>query len=291
MWAIICLKLSPLSSHSAFRYGPFDFGPYRLLHPVPEQDRAHNDPLVPRRWMDTSSLLLGRPPNFFELCKENCWALVQAFRVLLARIKQSRAPSCKRRLQGTLSTLSSTASPGHLNEHPSAGGGKLERAHQKAAKKQARSKDDLLDSNFKSILSLACVTTQPWTRWSSGAQQRCFSLHWRLIWRLQWCPSPATLQLYQVLGRLRFRQESLSSLLPWTLVLQLPSRRPSRGSRVSQQLCLLHHRQLAALPQPRYLHCPAGSYIQSNFWPALPSWQVHYIFACASCSRAYGISD
>ena len=37
-----------------------------------------------------------------------------------ARIKQRRAPSGERNLQGTLSTLLSTASPGSLTEHPSA---------------------------------------------------------------------------------------------------------------------------------------------------------------------------
>ena len=62
-----------------------------------------------------SSRRLGRPSKFsvvHEPCREQCWALVRAYRVWRAMIKQRRAPSGERRLQSTLSTLSSTASPG-----------------------------------------------------------------------------------------------------------------------------------------------------------------------------------
>ena len=145
--------------------------------------------------MDASSLRLGRPPRFsvvHEPCREYCWALVQAvFPAFLwymslagntagpwfklsgvrrARIKQRRAPSGERRLQGTLSTLSSTASPCCLTEHPSAGGGESRASSTQSSSKsrektssEARSDNDQPASNFTSILSSACVTTQPWT--------------------------------------------------------------------------------------------------------------------------------
>ena len=47
------------------------------------------------------------------------------------------------------------------------------RVHRKAAKKQARSENDQPPSNLVSILSPACVTTQPWTPLSSSAAPRC----------------------------------------------------------------------------------------------------------------------
>ena len=48
----------------------------------------------------------------------------------------------------------------------------VRQAHKKAAKKQARTENDLPASNFASILSPACVTTQPWTPRSLDAAQR-----------------------------------------------------------------------------------------------------------------------
>ena len=65
-------------------------------------------------WVPIPNAGVSRPLRFSSVhgpCREHCRALVQAFRVWQARIKQCRAPSGERRLQGTLQTLSSTSSP------------------------------------------------------------------------------------------------------------------------------------------------------------------------------------
>ena len=103
----------------------------------------------PRRYMvaSLSPQRIGRPPRFsavHEPCREHCRALVQAFRVWWARIKQRRPPSGKRKLKGIPQTSSSTSSPGSLTKYSRAGGGRRlpeaarmeHQAHQTAGKNE-----------------------------------------------------------------------------------------------------------------------------------------------------------
>ena len=91
------------------RCKPFDFNSYHRIRPIPEQHSLRDDRMVPGRFMGASPRRLGRPPRFsavHEPCREYCRALVQAFRVWRARIKQRRPPSGERKSKGIPQTRS-----------------------------------------------------------------------------------------------------------------------------------------------------------------------------------------
>ena len=105
------------------RRKPFDPGTYHWIRPITEQHSTLDYPLASRihtlhgRQSPPTPRRLGRPSRFKEIsaehepCREHCWILVQGSSVLRARIKQCRAQTGERKLQGTLSTFSSTALP------------------------------------------------------------------------------------------------------------------------------------------------------------------------------------
>ena len=86
-----------------------------------------------------------------------CRALVQAFHFWQAGIEQRRTPQGKRKSQGILQALSSTALPCRLTEHQITGRGESSSI---SRGKEAWSKNYPPASNFAYILSTAYVTKQ-----------------------------------------------------------------------------------------------------------------------------------
>ena len=139
--------------------------------------------------LGSSALQIGRPSRFSAVhdpCREDCRALVQAFRLWQAGVEQRRTPGCKRKSKSIQQTLYPLPRPlPGLTDHPRAGDGGSSASGTTISSKSLKKQDLCCSPASKTrIHSCSCFCHMTST---------AFTLCRCLAQRLPWCPCPATL--------------------------------------------------------------------------------------------------